>query len=146
VPHLVAFRAVSFQEYLIVFVQMFEIIGGVYTGICEISDPESCVAEDSSLLGQDAVSLHKYLPTFRINLAIFVAPTLKITAANSSETPVIIYNLTQTLLFKQLYTGCLFSSVSHRNEVSHRLAYSYILQYTFKYWIGASVANRLLHN
>jgi hypothetical protein len=49
---------------------MFEIIGGIYTYSCEISGPESCVAEDSSLLAHDAVSFRKYLPTFRKNLAI----------------------------------------------------------------------------
>ena len=45
-----------------------------------------------------------------------------------------------------LYTGCLFSSVSHRSKVSHRLTYSYIILCTFKWWIGASAANRLLYN
>jgi hypothetical protein len=44
---------------------MFVIIARVYTGSCEISVPESCVAVDSSLLGQDAVYFRKYLPSFR---------------------------------------------------------------------------------
>ena len=108
---------------------MFEIFGGVYTCSCEISGPESCVAEDSSLLAHNAVSFRKYLPTFRKNLANLCCSYPEDYCSKLLRNSGNYLRLDTEYSFQSIIYRLFIFVCSHRSKVCHRLTYSYIIYF-----------------